>query len=226
KGTNAVPGGKKPKAESSAGSGASDANPPVVFSRSDSAPQLTISKDQLTVTGEKGYRMARASLGVTEGAYYWEAAVLPPEAAPPARQPSPTPPPPGGSSSAAPGTGTGGAHLRLGWAQAQAPTQAPVGYDRWSYGYRDVAGAAVHRSLRRDHYGQPYGPGDIIGFLIYLPPKPKSDNPDGSASQSDAAEVAQLPPQKSYIKFFKNGVDQGVAYEDIPEGKYYPAVSL
>lgn len=32
------------------------------------------------------------------------------------------------------------AHVRVGWSTRQAELQAPVGYDKWSFGYADVTG--------------------------------------------------------------------------------------
>lgn len=48
-----------------------------------SAPQLKISDDRLTVLGEKGYSMVRASHGVRKGAWYFEMFIddLPPDTA-------------------------------------------------------------------------------------------------------------------------------------------------
>lgn len=47
------------------------------------APQLKISDDRLTVIGEKGYSMVRASHGVRKGAWYFEITVdeMPPDTA-------------------------------------------------------------------------------------------------------------------------------------------------
>lgn len=47
------------------------------------APQLKISDDRLTVTGEKGYSMVRASHGVRKGSWYFEVSVeeMPPDTA-------------------------------------------------------------------------------------------------------------------------------------------------
>jgi hypothetical protein len=47
------------------------------------APQLKISDDRLTVVGEKGYSMVRASHGVRKGAWYFEVTVddMPPDTA-------------------------------------------------------------------------------------------------------------------------------------------------
>lgn len=72
-------------------------------------------------------------------------------------------------------------HWRLGWSTTSAELQAPgngsccslriiglVGYDKHSYAYRDIDGVKVHQAKRRA-YGKSYGPGDVIGFYIYLP---------------------------------------------------------
>ena len=47
------------------------------------APQLKISDDRLTVTGEKGYSMVRASHGVRKGSWYFEVSIdeMPPDTA-------------------------------------------------------------------------------------------------------------------------------------------------
>jgi hypothetical protein len=164
----------------------------VVWNKSDCAPQLTLSKDGLTVSGEKGYRMVRANVGVREGYWYYECEVLP-----------------------------GDGHVRLGWAAITGELDAPVGYDAWSYGYRDVNGARVHRSERYDGYGQPFGVGDVVGCLIYM--APDSLNPYGGGSfggglssgpysgsnepsiQTYSSDIAN---QKNFVKFFVNGIDQ------------------
>lgn len=69
-------------------------------------------------------------------------------------------------------------------------------------------GSKVHNSLRVDTYGEEFGVGDIIGCFIHL---------------SDEQNLTS-----NSISFFKNGVDQGVAYSgsEIPGGIYFPAVSL
>ncbi|CAM9910014.1 unnamed protein product, partial [Sphacelaria rigidula] len=48
---------------------------------------------------------------------YWECTVLPPE--------------------------TPQGHCRLGWSRRTGSLQAPVGYDKYSYAYRDIAGSKV-----------------------------------------------------------------------------------
>lgn len=147
--------------------------------------------------------MVRATHGVHRGAYYYEILVLPPL--------------------------SDNAHVRVGWSTRRGELQAPVGYDEFSYGYRDIdgtiihsmplthlvilyfslnhqTGSQVHRSLRVDHYGESYRDGDVIGCYLKL-----------------VEEVSM-----NEIRFFKNGIDQGVAYsgEEIPSSVYFPAISL
>lgn len=128
--------------------------------------------------------MARATHGVHNGSYFWEVQILPP-IAPHAK----------------------GTHIRLGWSTRLAELQAPVGYDKHSFAYRDMAGSRVHNSVRIDGYGEAYGPGDIVGCYLFL----------------DGGDIS-----RNQMRFFKNGVDQGVAYRgaEIPSGVYFPAVSL
>jgi hypothetical protein len=98
-------------------------------------------------------------------------------------------------------------HVRIGWALDSAALAAPVGYDKYGYGYRDISGSKIHNSLREDDYGDSFEPGDVIGCFISL----------------DRAD-----PRGNEIRFVKNGVDQGTAYRgsSIVSGMYFPAVSV
>eukprot|EP01033_Poteriospumella_lacustris_P003082 gene3082-2258_t len=127
-----------------------------------------------------GYRMIRATHGVHSGGYFWEAMILP-------------------SSHAE-------AHFRIGWSTRQGELQAPVGYDAYSYAYRDVSGSKVYNSIRDDHYGASFGPGDVIGCYIYL-----DDN-----------------TLNNKMIFYKNGISQGIAFQgpEIKPGIYFPAISI
>ncbi|KAI8474829.1 MAG: concanavalin A-like lectin/glucanase domain-containing protein [Monoraphidium minutum] len=178
---------------------------PVCMSRADKAPQIALSEDRLAVTAAKGYRLARATHGAREGAWYCEVTV-----------------------SRLGETG----HCRLGWATAKAELQAPVGSDGCGFAYRDLEGSKVSAALR-EPYGAPYGEGDVIGLLLHLPP-------GGRPMEARAGEVVRFkgalytmeedqearPLPGSGVAFSKNGELQGVAYSDILEGTYYPAVSL
>lgn len=59
-------------------------------------------------------------------------------------------------------------HVRLGWARAEADIDGPVGFDEYSFGYRDVKGSSVHDRKRNDEYGEAFGVGDVIGAMICL----------------------------------------------------------
>ena len=48
----------------------------VTLSPFDRAPQLRLTKDALTVSGYKGYRLIRGTHGVCQGAWYCEATVM------------------------------------------------------------------------------------------------------------------------------------------------------
>jgi Set1/Ash2 histone methyltransferase complex subunit ASH2 len=135
-----------------------------------------------------------------------------------------------------------GGHVRMGWSMRTGELQAPVGYDRWSYGYRDVLGSRVHNSKREDRWGGvSFGPGDVIGFAICLVgPENKAPNAmeeDGAATKKVGAAAAKAATATNHIRFFKNGeaignfiVSRGVriggaAFDNIQSGTYYPAIS-
>ena len=110
-----------------------------------------------------------------------------------------------------------GGHVRLGWSMRTGDLQAPVGYDKWSYGIRDTGGSILHESNRQDTWGGEHlDEGDIVGCAIVLDPE---------------------DPGENHIRFFKNGKCMGEvvmskgkrvggeAFAGIKSGTYYPAVS-
>ncbi|CAB9504060.1 Set1/Ash2 histone methyltransferase complex subunit ASH2 [Seminavis robusta] len=248
---------------------AAQESPPFVhLSKSDSAPQLKIvDQDRLTLKGGmRGYRMSRATHGVSQGCYYFEALVLDPptiqeivaslppnarlgsslqrqiqqaleyEKQHPAgegkkRKAEETVPPDSStkkSKSTIPPKPQVGGHLRIGWSMRTGDLQAPVGYDKWSYGFRNISGSKIHQSRREDNWGgEPWGPGDVVGCAIFLDTTAAAAaNPDGSNNNNN-----------NHIRFFKNGEpmghffitkgkrEGGAAFENIQPGTYYPAVS-
>uniref|UniRef100_A0A8D2MTM3 Set1/Ash2 histone methyltransferase complex subunit ASH2 n=1 Tax=Zonotrichia albicollis TaxID=44394 RepID=A0A8D2MTM3_ZONAL len=188
----------------------------VLLALHDRAPQLKISDDRLTVVGEKGYSMVRASHGVRKGAWYFEISMdeMPPDTA-----------------------------ARLGWSQPLGNLQAPLGYDKFSYSWRSKKGTKFHQSIGK-HYSSGYGQGDVLGFYINLPEDTETAKslPDTYKDKAlikfksylyfeekdfvDKAEKSLKQAPGSQIIFFKNGVNQGVAFKDIFEGVYFPAISL
>ncbi|KAI0100993.1 hypothetical protein GGR51DRAFT_337384 [Nemania sp. FL0031] len=117
------------------------------------------------VTTDKGFRMARANVAVREGTWYWECKVnrgiLKSE--PGTKNAS-------GSKDAAYQPESHG-HVRIGFARREASLDAPVGFDAYSYGLRDVAGQKVHMSRPKDFFppGEDMREGDVIGLEIRLP---------------------------------------------------------
>ena len=64
--------------------------------------------------------MVRATHGIHWGSYYWELLELV------LLQSSPD------------------SHIRVGWSTRQGELQGPVGFDQYSYAYRDVAGSLLN----------------------------------------------------------------------------------
>ncbi len=111
-----------------------ETQPPTVhWCWSDRSPFTHISADADVISTDKGFRSARTNIGVREGEWYAEIEILPPEHLAPGVG-SPHPP------SAAMKDGP---HLRLGWGRREAPVNAPVGFDGYSYGFRDKTGDKV-----------------------------------------------------------------------------------
>ncbi|ORX50522.1 hypothetical protein DM01DRAFT_1337694 [Hesseltinella vesiculosa] len=115
------------------------------LSVTDKSSYVSVAKDGLTVTTDRGFRMCRANISVKEGRWYWEATILR-------------------------GNDDTGGHVRLGWARREACLNAPVGYDAYSYGIRDKTGEAVFCSRLKD-FGESFSTGDVIGLGISLPPR-------------------------------------------------------
>ena len=137
-----------------------------------------------------------------------------------------------------------GGHLRMGWSMRTGELQAPVGYDRWSYGIRDINGYRIHHSKREDKWGGVgFGPGDVVGFAICLVERDENSNTNADANDGHGSSGAssnkrnQFVVNSNHIRFFKNGtpmgdfvVSRGVksggeAFDDIQSGTYYPAIS-
>ncbi|XP_013983623.1 LOW QUALITY PROTEIN: set1/Ash2 histone methyltransferase complex subunit ASH2 [Salmo salar] len=188
----------------------------VLLALHDRAPQLKISDDRLTVTGEKGYSMVRASHGVRKGSWYFEVSIdeMPADTA-----------------------------ARLGWSQPLGNLQAPLGYDKFSYSWRSKKGTRFHQSVGK-HYSSGYGQGDTLGFFVELPDGTETAKalPDTYKDKAlikfksylyfeekdyvDKAEKSLKTVTPSRMLFYKNGVNQGQAYENLFEGLYFPAISL
>ncbi|KAH8397720.1 hypothetical protein KR215_010587 [Drosophila sulfurigaster] len=187
----------------------------VLLALHDRAPQLRISEDRLAVTGERGYSQVRATHSVNRGRWYYEITIE--------EMPE-------------------GAATRIGWGREYGNLQAPLGYDKFGYSWRSRKGTRFTESQGK-HYSASYGEGDTLGLLIELPelhsmdylPNTFKDRPlvkfKSHLYYEDKDKITETLKnlhilQGSRIEFFKNGHSQGVAFEDIYAGSYFPAISI
>ena len=173
------------------------------------------------VTSHKGYRMVRATHAIHGGAWYCEVKIV--------------------------HLGKTG-HCRLGFSTISGELGAPVGYDKHSYGYRDLCGTKVYKA-ERTTYGEDFYEGDVIGMYIDLPLLPSEvgdpNDQQQAANGTAAGEEPELVRWKggtyivektnndetvchegSSIAFSRNGKSQGVAFRNVMKGSYYAAASL
>lgn len=136
---------------------------PVKLSSTDKSPFITVASDHHTCsTAKYGYSMIRATHGMEEGAFYFEVRVLHGQ-----RQFVDTP----SSTTSSLGSYLASKrnshvkkkptidyepHVRVGWSLEKGDLKVPVGFDKWSYSYRDVKGDIFHSSKGKP-YGESYG---------------------------------------------------------------------
>ncbi|KAK4125495.1 hypothetical protein N657DRAFT_549773, partial [Parathielavia appendiculata] len=120
----------------------------------DAASHMFFDQSGTHITSDKGFRMSRANVAVREGRWYWECKVTR-----------------GILKDRREGDPASHGHVRVGFARREASLDAPVGFDAYSYGIRDVAGQKVHMSRPKDFFppGEDIKEGDVIGLEIQLP---------------------------------------------------------
>lgn len=125
------------------------------MSHEDAAAHVYFDRTARQVTTDKGFRLARANVAVREGRWFWECKIT------------------HGIKAAADGQDKLqlGKHVRVGWARRESSLDAPVGFDAYSYGIRDVAGEKVFMSRPKEFFppGEGIREGDVIGLEIQLP---------------------------------------------------------
>jgi len=105
--------------------------------------------------------MARANVAVREGTWYWECKITRGIIQSDGTK----------NRTKDPNQFESHGHVRVGFARREASLDAPVGFDAYSYGFRDVAGQKVHMSRPKDFFppGEDMREGDVIGLEIRLP---------------------------------------------------------
>ena len=172
-------------------------SPPPNYSRlsfEDADKWMHFTPNALITTNEKGWRMVRSNVCAREGTLYYEIKIhrgVPPEGPDPASN-GPQP------------------YVRFGWARREAPLDAPVGFDGYSYGITDIRFETMHRSR----------PGKF-----YHPKKSKSK-----------AKAAQAPPPPIVLEPEDQHVKEGDVigmeiqlpslnlHQKVVSGVYNPAV--
>ena len=108
-------------------------SPPPHYARlsfEDADKWMHFTTNALITTNEKGWRMVRSNVCAREGTLYYEIKI---HRGVPATGPDPE------ANGPQP-------HVRFGWARREAPLDAPVGFDGYSYGVSDVRFEPMHRS--------------------------------------------------------------------------------
>ena len=103
------------------------------MSFNDSDKSIHFSPTGRIISNEKGWRMSKANVCAREGVSYFEVKIL-------RGVPRDGPVIPSG------GETTPQPHIRAGWARREAPLDAPVGFDGYSYGITDIRIDTIHRS--------------------------------------------------------------------------------
>ena len=122
----------------------------------DASSHILFDQSVKSITTEKGFRLARTNVGCREGRWYYECKILsgikPPNIAELDEQ-------------------SNDGHVRMGWARREASLDGPVGFDAYSYGFRDVGGQKMHMSRPKTFVtpSQDFCQGDVIGLEITLP---------------------------------------------------------
>ncbi|CAF1162961.1 unnamed protein product [Rotaria sordida] len=188
-----------------------------LLSLNDRAQQLKLNDDRLTITGDKGYCSVRSTHSVSHGTWYYEVTIT----------------------SMLSDTAT-----RIGWAQHLANLQTPIGTDKFGYSWRSRKGTIFHEACGLHYSNEGYSENDVLGFLIILPkttppdvilprkykklPLVKFKNYIYFEERDDlrTGEANLKSANGGKIIFYKNGINQGVAFTNIYEGNYYAAISI
>ncbi|KAI5949043.1 ASH2 [Candida theae] len=149
----------------------------------DRSSGILFSQDSMSVTSPQGWRSARSNVGIREGSYYFEFKIL---------------------------NADENSHVRVGVARREASLEAPVGYDAYGYGIRDVDGELMFISRRKNVCVENgFTTGDVVGFLIELPSLKEHKREIREFVESKTAEIStQHQAKKKKTKWKQNTVEQ------------------
>ncbi|KAL7628074.1 transcription factor, contains a PHD finger motif [Parahypoxylon ruwenzoriense] len=161
----------------------------------DAATNMYMDQEGCHVTTDKGFRSARANVALRQGRWYWECRVTQ-----------------GTVKVNSDGNVESNGHVRMGFARREAPLDAPVGFNAYSYGIRDVQGQKMHLSRPADFFpaGEQIKEGDVIGLEIQLPSEQLHRkivqgqyNPavDSTNEEEATAEAANIVRDRIPIRF-------------------------
>lgn len=115
----------------------------------DRSPGVACSDDMLAVTTQHGWLSARSNVGMREGTFYFEYDIVHAN------------------------NTTDKSHVRVGIGRKEAALEAPVGFDGYGYGLRDLTGQKITLSRPKPFMPAETGgftSGDTIGLVVHLPP--------------------------------------------------------
>lgn len=111
----------------------------------DKSQGVACSEDMSSITTQNGWLSARCNVAMREGKYYFEYDIIHSN------------------------NGEDKAHVRVGIGRKELALDAPVGFDGYGYGLRDLTGQKITLSRPLDFMSEGFHSGDTIGFLVELP---------------------------------------------------------
>lgn len=111
---------------------------------------IACSEDLTAVTTAGGWISSRCNVAMKEGNHYFEYEIL------------------NGNNDTSKDNGIE-AHVRIGIGRKELALDAPVGFDGYGYGLRDLNGQKITLSRPQDFMKEGFKTGDVIGFVVELP---------------------------------------------------------
>ncbi|KAL0244835.1 hypothetical protein GEMRC1_008917 [Eukaryota sp. GEM-RC1] len=143
----------------------------ICISPLDTAPELNLTDDLLTVRGNGGHRMALATHAAPNGCWYYEVR-----------------------------RGKGQGSIRIGWATRTSELQASCGFDQYSFGLRDSDCSLFHKGKKTSLFtGKSLKEGDVVGCLLYMSPSATSSEGVLTAEHLTSSIIGQQHAQIAYF---------------------------